>query len=288
MTSWLLGLLLGAGVVLVASPWLWPREARAGTSGTGWSAAIAQRLAQAGLARVRPELFLATSALLGVTAAAIAAGLSGIPALGLAAGAAVASFPWLVVASRARHRRRLARAAWPDLIDHLVAGMRSGLSLAESIGSLANHGIPEFREAFAAFDRELRARGTLGPALDELKARLADPVADRVVETLRLAREVGGTELPGLLRGLASALRREQAARAEAEARQSWVVSAARLGVAAPWIVLFVLASRPEAVAVYASPGGTALLLIGFVVTVVAYRLMVALGRLPEERRWFA
>ena len=34
--------------------------------------------------------------------------------------------------------------------------------------------------------------------------------------------------------------------------------------------------------------GGTALLLIGFVVTVVAYRLMVALGRLPEERRWFA
>ena len=66
------------------------------------------------------------------------------------------------------------------------------------------------------------------------------------------------------------------------------MVSAARLGVAAPWIVLFVLASRPEAVAVYASPGGTALLLIGFVVTVVAYRLMVALGRLPEERRWFA
>ena len=26
----------------------------------------------------------------------------------------------------------------------------------------------------------------------------------------------------------------------------------------------------------------------GLVVTIVAYRLMIALGRLPEERRWFA
>ncbi|WP_294181685.1 type II secretion system F family protein [uncultured Schumannella sp.] len=287
MTSWILGILLGAGVLLVASPWLWPRVERA-PAASRWGDTITHRLAQAGLARVRPELFLATSVLLGLAAGTVTLGLSGIPALGLAAAVASAGVPWLVVSSRARRRRRLARAAWPDLIDHLVAGMRSGLSLTESIGSLAGHGAPEFREAFAAFDREARARGTLGPALDELKARLADPVADRVVETLRLARDVGGTELPGLLRGLASALRREQAARAEAEARQSWVVSAARLGVAAPWIVLLVLASRPEAAAVYASPGGTLLLLAGFVVTVVAYRLMVALGRLPEERRWFA
>jgi tight adherence protein B len=30
------------------------------------------------------------------------------------------------------------------------------------------------------------------------------------------------------------------------------------------------------------------LLGVGLVVTVVAYRVMIALGRLPEERRWFA
>ena len=64
--------------------------------------------------------------------------------------------------------------------------------------------------------------------------------------------------------------------------------SAARLGVAAPWIVLVLLASRPEAASAYNSPLGLVVLGSGLVVTIVAYRLMIALGRLPEERRWFA
>ena len=84
----------------------------------------------------------------------------------------------------------------------------------------------------------VHATGTVGGALDDLKNRLADPVADRIVETLRMSREVGGTELPSILRALAAALRQEAAVRSEVEARQSWVVNAARLGVAAPWIVL--------------------------------------------------
>jgi tight adherence protein B len=103
-----------------------------------------------------------------------------------------------------------------------------------------------------------------------------------------LAREVGGTELPAVLRALAAALRQDAAVRAEVEARQSWVVNAARLGVAAPWVVLVLLASRPEGAAAYNSPAGRALLGTGAAVTVLAYRIMVALGRLPEERRWFS
>jgi tight adherence protein B len=66
------------------------------------------------------------------------------------------------------------------------------------------------------------------------------------------------------------------------------VRGAARLGVVAPWVVLLLLASRPEAAAAYNSPAGLALLGVGLVVTVVAYRVMIALGRLPDERRWFA
>jgi tight adherence protein B len=52
--------------------------------------------------------------------------------------------------------------------------------------------------------------------------------------------------------------------------------------------VLLLLASRPEAASAYNSPLGLAVLGAGLVVTIVAYRLMIALGRLPEERRWFA
>ena len=71
-----------------------------------------------------------------------------------------------------------------------------------------------------------------------------------------MSREVGGTELPSILRALAASLRQEAAVRSEVEARQSWVLNAARLGVAAPWIVLLLLASRAEAAAAYNSPAG--------------------------------
>jgi tight adherence protein B len=99
---------------------------------------------------------------------------------------------------------------------------------------------------------------------------------------------VGGGELTTVLRNLGTYLRQEAAIRSEVEARQSWVVNAARLGLAAPWIVLLLLATRPEAAAAYDSPGGAVLIVGGLAVTTIAYRLMLALGRLPEERRWFA
>ncbi len=122
-------------------------------------------------------------------------------------------------------------------------------------------------------------------ASTRLKARLADPVADRIIEALRLAREVGGNDLGRLLRTLGGFLRTDLRTRGELEARQSWTVNAARLAVAAPWIVLALLASRPEATAAFRTGAGAAVLAIGALSSVIAYRLMVAIGRLPDERR---
>jgi tight adherence protein B len=102
-----------------------------------------------------------------------------------------------------------------------------------------------------------------------------------------MAREVGGSDVTAVLRGLAGYLREDAALRAEVVARQSWIRNAARLGVAAPWLLLLVLASRHETLVAYDSAAGTMLILAGVVVTFVAYRAMIALGRLPEERRWF-
>ena len=53
-----------------------------------------------------------------------------------------------------------------------------------------------------------------------------------------MAREVGGTDLGRLLRTLSAFLREDARTRAELETRQGWTVNAARLAVAAPWIVL--------------------------------------------------
>ncbi len=282
------GLLLGAGLVLGISPWLWPQAAASGGRHRHPLDGMRDRLRQAGLGQVSAAVFVVVSALFGIAVGALASIVAPVLAVAGVAGVVAVLLPFAVIAARARGRRRARRAAWPDLVDHLVSGLRAGQPLAESVGSLATVGSLESREAFLLFEREVQASGAVSPALDTLKERLADPVGDRLVETLRMAREVGGAELPTVLRNLAASLRAELAVRAEAEARQSWVVGAARLGVAAPWVVLLLLGSRPEAASAYNSPLGLLVLGIGLVVTIVAYRLMVALGRLPEERRWFA
>lgn len=283
-----LGLLLGAGLVLVLSPWLWPRSPAALARPRGPLDGLRERLRQAGLGQVSAAVFVIVSALFGIAVLAVVSAVSSVLAVAVVGGIVAALLPFAVIATRARARRRARRAAWPDLVDHLVSALRAGQPLAESLGSLALVGPPETREPFLLFEREVRSSGAVAPALDALKDRLADPVGDRLVETLRMAREVGGSELPTVLRSLAASLRAEFAVRAEAEARQSWVVGAARLGVAAPWLVLLLLSSRPEAASAYNSPLGLTVLGAGLAVTVVAYRLMVALGRLPEEQRWFA
>lgn len=283
----LLGLMLGAGVLLVVAPFLWRRREEPAPS-RDWTAGIRDRLVQADLAGVSPATVVVVSAVLGLAVGALVLAASSVLVLGAAAGAVGFAVPWLVIGWRARARRKATRVVWPDVVDQLVSAVRSGLALPDALMTLAQSGPVATRPAFAQFAREYRATGGFAIAVDSLKARLADPVADRILETLRMSREVGGSELTTVLRNLSAYLRQEAAIRSEIEARQSWVVNAARLGVAAPWIVLALLATRPEAAAAYNSPGGVILIAGGLVVSVIAYRAMIALGRLPEERRWFA
>jgi tight adherence protein B len=281
-----LGSLLGSGLVLVSAPLLWPAT-ETGSGGwrlvAGWRA----RLAQAGFGTVPLSVFAALSGLLAVAAAALAEAILGVRAITVVAGLVWLILPTLIVLWRARARRRLNRAVWPDVVDHLVSAVRSGLALPDAVSSLAQAGPLVTRTAFAEFEREYRATGNFGYSVDRLKAALADPFADRLLETLRMAREVGGSDLTVVLRSLSSWLRQEAAVRAEVEAKQSWVVNAARLGVAAPWVVLLLISSRPEAAQAYNTAAGTVVILGGLTVSVLAYRVMLALGRLPEERRWF-
>ena len=79
--------------------------------------------------------------------------------------------------------------------------------------------------------------------------------------------------------------RRSHRARAELETRQGWAVNGARIAVAAPWLLIGALSLNPPAVRAYNSAGGALILAFGGVVSVVAYRLMVRIGRLPVEER---
>ncbi|WP_022891707.1 type II secretion system F family protein [Agromyces subbeticus] len=280
-----LGALLGLGVLLTLAPLLWPAK-RARADGAGISR-VRDELTLAGLGAVPVAVIVVIVAVLAMVTGAIAQAVFNVPALTVVAATLGAALLPLLVRARAARRRAANRAVWPDVVDHLVASVRAGMSLPDSLGALADLGPASTRASFAAFDDEYRRTGNFGACLDRLKSTLADPVADRILETLRMAREVGGSDVTAVLRGLAGYLREDAALRAEVVARQSWIRNAARLGVAAPWLLLVVLASRPETIAAYDSAAGAALIIAGVAVTIVAYQAMVTLGRLPEERRWF-
>lgn len=218
-----LGCLLGAGLLLLASPFLWPaRKVGLAIHPRVW-AKLRARLAQAGLGALPVSAFVAISVVLGIAFAALAQALLGVQAITVLAGLVWLVLPSLIVSWRARARRRANRTIWPDVVDHLVSAVRSGLALPDSVSSLAQAGPAVTRPAFAEFEREYRATGNFAHCVDQLKVALADPIGDRILETLRMAREVGGSDLTIVLRSLAAWLRQDAAIRGEVEARQSWI-----------------------------------------------------------------
>lgn len=281
----LLGAVLAAGLLLCASPWLWPPHERSAEQRR--AGRLARLVGEAGLGALSPHLVPAAIIAAGVVAASVVWLLTGIPVLAVLGALAGASTPVMVLRARRTRLRRLRRQLWPDVCDLLIAAIRVGLSLPDAVAGLAESAPAALRPAFAVFARDLRATGRFESSLDRLKSTLADPIGDRIVETLRMARQVGGTELTGVLRALSSSVRADAALRGEVEARQSWIRGAAVLGSIAPWVILGLLVMRPEGADAYATPQGVLVICLGALVSVVAFRIMVRIGRLPEPGRWF-
>ena len=278
----LLGLLLGIGLLLI-----WrsgPRAPRAGT-GPRRVGRRQQQLSAAGLTGINAAQLLALQIGLGLVATVIVLLTTSTVTVSLVFGLFGFALPYLQVRRLAGRRQADLREVWPEVVDNLASAVRAGMSLPEGLSALSTRGPEVLRPPFARFAAEYRSTGRFNTCLDRLKDDLADPVGDRIVETLRVAREVGGSDLGRVLRTLATFLREDARARAELETRQGWVVSAARLAVAAPWAVLLLLATQSTTLAAYDSPLGTAILLGGGAVCVVAYRLMLHIGRLPQDVR---
>jgi tight adherence protein B len=273
------GLLLGIGLFLLVVP------GRPGSSGLDLGGRSRRLLNEAGVRGVSPAQLYAVCGVAAVLVFFVALAVSGAVPLALAFALFAALAPRAVLQRRGRARQGARREAWPEAVDHLVSGVRAGLSLPEAVAALGAAGPPELRPAFARFAEEHRASGAFVVCLERLADDLADPVGDRVIEALRLAREVGGTDLGGLLRNLSRFLREDARTRGELEARQSWTVNAARVALAAPWLVLLLLATQSSTVRAYNSPTGAIVLAIGGGVSYVAYRLMRRIGALPAERR---
>lgn len=280
-----IGLLLGIGLLLI-----WrsgPRApAKVATStAPGWRDRLNELIVQAGIEGVTPAQLITVSIVFTVIAFLAVVVVSRTWSIALAFALFAGYAPLALVRYRKRVRSVELRDLWPEVVDNLASAVRAGLSLPEALTQIGVRGPEALRRPFQLFGEDYRATGRFAQCLDRLKERLADPVADRIVESLRMAREVGGSDLGKLLRTLSAFLREDARTRAELETRQGWSVNAARLALAAPWALLGLLSLRPEAVAAYNSATGALVLAFGGGVSLVAYRVMIRIGRLPVEQR---
>lgn len=280
----MLGLLVGTGVLLICqSGRQAPRTTRRPVLSVHQR--VEEMLVQAGHSGVRPQQLYAVCVATAVLTFVIVAGVSHTATIGVAFAAFAGYSPIALVRHRRRQRSTELRELWPDVVDNLTSAVRAGMSLPEAVAQIGTRGPHPLQPAFRSFAADYSATGRFGDCLDGLKRALSDPSGDRIVESIRVAREVGGTDLTRLLRTLSRYLREDMRTRAELETRQGWTVGAARLALAAPWIVLGMLALRPETVAAYDTAAGVVVLVCGAAVSLVAYRVMLRIARLPAEER---
>lgn len=281
--SVVLGLTLGLGALLVfMSFWV---DTQQKNTARQRPSNLQQLLIQANMERISPTMFHLLSTVCAFLSFVVTFALTSLLPLALLACGMGFIGPKLGVKRIAAKRRAQLRDQWPDAVDHIRSAIRAGMSLPDALMQLQYRGPEPLRPAFAAFASDYRASGEFIPALNRLKDKLSDPTADNIIEALKVTREVGGTDLGRLLGTLSSFLREKSRTRSELEARQSWTINAARLACVAPWVVLALMATQPSTLRIYNSFAGFAVLTGGFAVTWFAYRLMMKIGALPEEKR---
>lgn len=281
--SVVLGLTLGLGALLVfMSFWV---DTQQKNTARQRPSNLQQLLIQANMERISPTMFHLLSTVCAFLSFVVTFALTSLLPLAFLAYGMGFIGPKLGVKRIAAKRRAQLRDQWPDAVDHIRSAIRAGMSLPDALMQLQYRGPEPLRPAFAAFASDYRASGEFIPALNRLKDKLSDPTADNIIEALKVTREVGGTDLGRLLGTLSSFLREKSRTRSELEARQSWTINAARLACVAPWVVLALMATQPSTLRIYNSFAGFAVLAGGFAVTWFAYRLMMKIGALPEEKR---
>lgn len=190
-------------------------------------------------------------------------------------------------------RRVLSKRSWifftvlPEIIDHLISGIQSGLSLNESLINLSQRGPKATEKIFKEFHELLLAGETFEIALSNAQNRFALRSADQLFESLLFAKHLGGGELLSMLRQLGDFVRQDLALRREIEAKQGWIRNSAHMAAGAPWLLLLLLSAQPATSNAFSTSQGVSLLGFGVIATGVAYLWMGKLGELPEPKRIF-
>jgi tight adherence protein B len=199
----------------------------------------------------------------------------------------ISTISFLISRKKSHKDAAAINAAWPEVIDHLVSGIQSGLSISESLIGLTTRGPAILRPYFAEFEMKMRLNGDFNLAISELKQSCGQHSSDQIFEAIAISKTLGGSELLNILRTVGTFLRQDLALRREIEVKHGWIKNSAHLSAAAPWLLLLLLSTQPATSRAFSTPTGVLILLIGLVMTAVAYIWMNRLGRLPELPRVF-
>lgn len=194
---------------------------------------------------------------------------------------------WAYIRKRRGRDAEAILHVWPEVTDHLISAIHSGLSLSEALVGLGTRGPELVRPFFLLFHRELLESGDFVTSTEKLKNRLDSHGSDQILEAILLAKSLGGSELLQIFRTLGDFLREDLALRKEIEIKHGWIKNSAHLSSAAPWLLLLLLSGQPGTAEAFAQPGGIAILVTGVFLTSLAYLWMGKLGQLPKSSRVF-
>ena len=197
------------------------------------------------------------------------------------------AFTFVVVNNRKGKYELEISASWPEVIDHLVSAIQSGMSLTEALTELSNRGPMVMRPAFTQFKKQVFEDGNFDQGIQNLAEHFKSHASDQIFQALLISKSLGGSELLSILRTLGNFLREDLALRNEIAVKQSWIKNSAHLSSAAPWLLLLLLAMQPSTVDAFSTVTGAGILFIGLFMTVLAYIWMTFLSKLPSVPRVF-
>ncbi len=196
--------------------------------------------------------------------------------------------PLRFIRNRESKKNDRIRQSWPEVIDLLISGLQSGLSLSETLITLETRGPEILHPLFGEITRRLQHGEPFESVLRSAKNMISKPEADQIFETLILAKSVGGRDINVILRTLAEFIRQDVLLRNEIDAKHGWIRNSASLAAISPWLLLLLLATQPATIAAFSSPSGFLILATGVGLTGVAYLWMDRVGKLPQPPRALA
>jgi len=162
---------------------------------------------------------------------------TGAPLLALVVGAFVGvGLPHLVVGRFVTKRRNAFTTRFPDAVELLVRGLRSGLPVTETLGIVASEVPGPVGEEFKLVTERIRIGRTMQDALQDTADRLDMPEFGFFVIALAIQRETGGN-LAETLSNLADVLRKRAQMKLKIRAMSSESKASAYIVGALPFIV---------------------------------------------------